>query len=98
MWLDLDLDTKNKWEIVYTLLKTLPYNAEYYISKHGIHVNIPSLPSLLELRMYFGDDPMRVWMDEQRLRDGLNIDVIFDINNGFKHEKTTMWGAVDHVL
>lgn len=97
--LKIDLDfKKGKWRTTYALLKTLMFkDAEYYITRNGVHVKIPSVKSTTELRMYFLDDENRIETDE--VRKSVNsrfCDVLFDVKDSFSCIKAnSVWEVLD---
>jgi tRNA(Ile)-lysidine synthase TilS/MesJ len=96
--IDIDFNEDNTWNIKYKILKTLPYkDAQYYLTKHGIHIIIPSLPNDFNLRHYFGDDIRRIILDIQRQKYNLHNNVLFDFKNGHYAEETTIWEAIKNV-
>jgi len=88
----------DKWNIIYNILKTLPFKAKYYLTKHGIHIRIENLPSSLDLRHYFGDDYLRILMDEERIRKNIPHDYLFNEKNNFREIEVDIWEVIDYVL
>jgi len=88
----------DKWNIIYNILKTLPFKAKYFITKHGIHIRIENLPSTLDLRHYFGDDYLRILMDEERIRKNIPHDYLFNEKNNFREIEVGIWEVIDYVL
>ena len=94
-----DIKTWNdKWNIIYNILKTLPFKARYFITKHGIHIRIFDLPSNIDLRHYFGDDYLRILMDEERIRKNIPHDYLFEEKNNFREIEVDIWEVIEYVL
>jgi hypothetical protein len=89
---------KDKWNVIYNILKTLRFRAKYYITKHGIHIRIEDLPSSIDLRYYFGDDWRRIEMDIERMRMLIPYDYLFEEKNNFREIEVDVWGLIDYVL
>ena len=100
--IDIDFDDiktyDDKWNIIYNILKTLPFKAKYYLTKKGVHIRIENLPSSLDLRHYFGDDYLRILMDEERIRKNIPHDYLFNEKNNFREIESDIWSVIDYVL
>jgi hypothetical protein len=87
--IDLDVTDKGEWISTYYCLKALPYkNAFFHLTNKGVHILIPELPNRESLRRLFGDDDMRIVMDIERDKHGLESNVVFDAKNGKRYEVT----------
>ena len=94
--IDLDLTDKDKWTATYYCLKSLPYKSTYFhLTNKGVHILIPELPNNEVLRRLFGDDEMRIIMDEERERHGLESNVVFDAKCGKRYRVTN---NIDEVM
>jgi len=100
--IDVDIDDRNKWNAIYTLLKTLSVycgDVEYYETKHVYHVKIHGLPNTFELRAYFGDDVNRLERDMERVRKKCkHHDILFDQKNNINARKSTFKEVLIHVI
>jgi hypothetical protein len=87
--IDLDVTEKGEWLSMYYCLKALAYkSAFYHLTNKGVHILIPELPNCETLRRLFGDDEMRIDMDIERDRHGLESNVVFNAKNGKRYEVT----------
>ena len=88
----------DKWNIIYNVLKTLRFKSKYYLTKKGVHIRIFDLPSDINLRYYFGDDYLRILMDEERMRKMIPYDYLFNEKNNFIEIEVDVWEVIDYVL
>lgn len=82
--IDIDLFEIEAWRAKYLVMKHLGCNVEFHLTKHGIHIINHDLPDDFNLRLLYGDDIKRVWMDMQRAKHNLPTGVLFDYKNGYK--------------
>jgi len=70
-------------------LKALQYKSTFFhLTNKGVHILIPELPNNEVLRRLFGDDEMRIDMDKERDKHGLESNVVFDAKCGKRYEVT----------
>ena len=94
--IDLDLTDKDEWTATYYCLKTLPYKSTYFhLTSKGVHILIPELPNDEVLRRLYGDDEMRIIMDKEREKHGLESNVVFLAKNSRRYEVTN---NIDEVM
>jgi len=91
--LTIDIDGENRDESTFKMLKTY-YNLKYVFSDAKIRVDItrkgyhivafsPKIQqdNVIEYRKMFGDDPIRIMLDEDREQIGSNI--LWSVKKGF---------------
>jgi hypothetical protein len=94
--IDLDLTDKDAWTATYYCLKTLAYPSTYFhLTNKGVHIIVPELPDHEVLRRLFGDDEIRIQMDRERARHGLESNVVFIAKCGKRYEVTK---SLDRVI
>ena len=96
-----DIDVINferKWDLIFTLLRTIPHRCEYHLTNKGCHIIFHDLPDREDLRLWFGDDYNRVEMDRERTKFGLRTNVLFIAKNGVKYEVTCdVFKTIEHI-
>ena len=87
--IDIDLDVTDAWSATLSVLRASTYKSTiYHLTQKGVHIEIPELPSLENLRRLFNDDPRRINMDLERQRHNVVSNVLFIAKDGHKVEIT----------
>jgi hypothetical protein len=81
---------------VFYQLKSVCRKVELYKTRKGFHVigygaPVKNEEEVLQVRRYFGDDNLRIEIDEINLKSGKPFQVLWNIKNGFENKLIEVW-------
>lgn len=91
------------WRAKLAAIRAWLNGAEFHLTSKGIHIILPDGDdSDFDIRAFYCDDPIRIEMDEERIKHNLEIGVLFVAKSG-KHVYVTrdislVLDHLDHVF
>jgi hypothetical protein len=96
-----DIDVLGKpfeflWRAKLSAIRAWLNGAEFHLTSKGIHIILPDGDdSEFDIRAFYCDDPIRIEMDEERIKHNLEIGVLFTAKSG---KKVAVTDNIDQVL